>query len=237
MMVKRKSKRKTRKPWGAGQAVAYYRVSTVKQGSNGLGMEAQKAAVKAYAGSKSLKIIAEYTEVETGTNKRYRPEVAKAIEESKRREATLLIARLDRLSRSVSFTSELMDSGIKFVCVDMPEANELTIHMMAALAQYEAKMISKRTKAALAAAKARGVKLGKPENLTMEARQRGADSNHEAAKEYWRPLFGYMRLMRDNGFSYRRIAAALNSEGHRTRRSKLFNESTIYRILKRGNGE
>ena len=107
---------------------------------------------------------------------------------------------------------------------------------MASLAQYEAKMISKRTKAALAAAKARGVKLGKPENLTLEARQRGADSNHEAAKEYWRPLYGYMRLMRDNGFSYRKIAAALNTEGHRTRRSKLFNESTIYRILKRGNG-
>jgi len=237
MMVKRKGKRRTRKPWGAVQAVAYYRVSTVKQGSNGLGMDAQKAAVKAYAGSKGLKIIAEYTEVETGTNKRYRPEVHKAIEESKRRQATLLIARLDRLSRSVAFTSELMDSGIKFVCVDMPEANELTIHMMAALAQYEAKMISKRTKAALAAAKARGVKLGTPENLTDLSRERSAASNLAAAKDAYKDQFHYIQLLRDNGTSYDRIAKTLNSEGKRTRQGKPFQAMTIYRILKRGNGD
>jgi len=236
-MARRKSKRKTRKPWGAGQAVAYYRVSTVKQGSNGLGMDAQKAAVKAYAGSKGLKIIAEYTEVETGTNKRYRPEVEKAIEESKRRQATLLIARLDRLSRSVSFTSALMDSGISFVCVDMPEANELTIHIMAALAQYEAKMISKRTKAALAAAKARGVKLGTPENLTDLSRERSAASNLAAAKDAYKDQFHYIQLLRDNGTSYDHIAKILNSEGKRTRQGKPFQAMTIYRILKRGNGE
>ena len=236
-MARRKGKRKTTKPWGAGQAVAYYRVSTVKLGSNGLGMDAQKAAVKAYAGANGLKIIAEYTEVETGTNKRFRPEVQKAIEESKQRQATLLIARLDRLSRSVSFTSALMDADIKFVCVDMPEANELTIHIMAALAQYEAKMISKRTKAALAAAKARGVKLGTPENLTDLSRERSAASNQASAKIAYRDQYHHIEYMRNDGLSYDHIAKRLNSEGKLTRQGKPFQAMTVYRILKRGNGD
>ena len=129
-----------------------------------------------------------------------------------------------------------MESGVKFVCVDMPEANELTIHIMAALAQYEAKMISKRTKAALAAAKARGVKLGKPENLTDLSRERSAISNREAAKDAYRDQYDYIKYMRDDGLSYDHIAKKLNAEGKTTRQGKPFKAMTVYRILQRGNG-
>src|SRR5438309_5478229 len=142
--------------------IAYYRVSTDKQGESGLGLEAQQEAVRRVA--RNVVVLAEFTEVETAkkSNTSNRPELQAAIEEAKRRSATLLIAKLDRLARNVYFISGLMESGVDFVAVDMPHANRLTIHILAAVAEHEREMISQRTRAALAAKKARGFTLGCP---------------------------------------------------------------------------
>ena len=219
------------------KAIAYYRVSTQRQGVSGLGLEAQRAAVKLYAGKNNYLIEGSYTEVETGTNKRRRVEIYKAIDDCRRQHATLLIAKLDRLARSVAFTSALMDAGVEFVAVDMPEANSLTIHIMAALAEYESKMISQRTKDALAAAKARGVKLGNPQNMTAAAQRKSVRSKIATARDAYRPVYGYISLLREQGTSYRLIARRLNDEGHMTRTGAEFSPMTVYRIVQRGNGE
>src|SRR3954449_713724 len=151
-----------------GRFIAYYRVSTQAQGANGLGLEAQRAAVLAYLDGGSWHLAAEFVEVESG-RKDDRPELAKALAACRRLGATLVIAKLDRLARNVAFVSNLMEAGVEFVAVDFPQANRLTIHILAAVAEHEREMISARTKAALSAAKARGTKLGTP-NLTDDAR-------------------------------------------------------------------
>lgn len=137
--------------------IAYYRVSTKKQGDSGLGLDAQRAAVKNY----TKDIYKEYVEVESGKNPK-RPRLLAAIEECKKTGHTLLVAKLDRLARNVHFVSALMESKVPFRCIDMPEADNFTIHIFAALAEREAKLISDRTKAALAELKKQGVKLGCP---------------------------------------------------------------------------
>lgn len=141
------------------KVVAYYRVSTKQQGKSGLGLDGQKAAVCDYVTRDGGTILAEYTEVETGKSKD-RPELLKAVAHAKRAKAVLLVAKLDRLARNVAFTSALMESGVDFVACDNPHANKFTIHILAAVAEHEAEQISLRTKAALQAAKRRGVKLG-----------------------------------------------------------------------------
>lgn len=143
----------------AGTFVAYYRVSTAKQGASRLGLEAQRAAVQAYLNGGSWKLAGEFTEVESG-KRSDRPELAKAIETCRLYGARLVIAKLDRLSRDIHFLTGLERSGIRFVAADMPEANEMIVHIMAVIAQAERKMIGARTKAALQAAKARGTVLG-----------------------------------------------------------------------------
>jgi DNA invertase Pin-like site-specific DNA recombinase len=138
-----------------------------------------------YAAANRLTLVSpagEFTEIETGTNKRQRPKLQAAIAAAKAHDAVLLIAKLDRLARNVHFITGLQESGVKFVAVDMPEANELTVQILAVMAQHEAKMISERTKAALGAAKARGVKLGSPDNLTDQAQQAGQVANKEQAR-------------------------------------------------------
>ena len=162
-------------------AVAYCRVSTAKQGQSGLGLKAQQAAVLVHARRQDLVIGAEYTEVETGTRKRRRPQLEAALDQTKRLSGVLLIAKLDRLARNVAVVAALMESGVKFVAVDMPGADNLTIHVMAAVAEREAQLISSRTKAALGAKKSRGLTLGKPENLTPEAKRAGASIGKEQA--------------------------------------------------------
>ena len=152
--------------------VAYYRVSTDKQGAGGLGMDAQREAVTRFIGQRG-QIVAEYVEVESG-RKASRPKLKAALDECKNRRATLLIAKLDRLARNVHFISGLMESSIEFQAVDMPEANRLTIHVLAAVAEHEREMISQRTKAALAQAKTRGTKLGNPHAADMIAQARTA---------------------------------------------------------------
>jgi DNA invertase Pin-like site-specific DNA recombinase len=142
-----------------GKFVAYYRVSTAKQGASGLGLEAQQESVRSYLNGGKWQLIAELTEVESGKNAD-RPKLLEALRLCRTRRATLIIAKLDRLARNVNFISNLMEAGIEFTAVDFPTANRLTVHILAAVAEHEAAMISARTKAALAAAKARGVKLG-----------------------------------------------------------------------------
>lgn len=216
------------------KAVAYYRVSTQKQGQSGLGLEGQKAAVADYASRQGLTIIDEFTEVETGTSKRQRAEIVKAIAEAKAKGAVLLIAKLDRLARNVAFLSGLMESGVNFVACDNPNATPFTLHILAAVAEHEAKMISERTKAALRATKARGTKLGTPANLTAEARKRGNATRRQMAIDGYSSLVvEKITTLKADGLSLRKIAAALNAHGERTRKGAEFTGATIQRILKR----
>lgn len=141
-------------------AVAYYRVSTERQGESGLGLEAQQASVKEFVRFKNYILINEFTEIESGAKKK-RPVLIQALEYCKRNKCTLIIAKLNRLGRNVALISALMESKVDFLCVDLPEANRFVIHIMAAVAEYQRDEISSNTKAALQAAKKRGVRLGK----------------------------------------------------------------------------
>jgi DNA invertase Pin-like site-specific DNA recombinase len=148
-------------PQHQGKFIAYFRVSTDKQGKSGLGLEAQRKAVLDYLNGGSWELVQEFVEVESGKHSD-RQQLAAALAACKKHRAKLVIAKLDRLSRNLAFIAALMESGVEFVAVDNPHANKLTIHILAAVAQHEREMISERTKAALAAAKARGQRLGNP---------------------------------------------------------------------------
>jgi DNA invertase Pin-like site-specific DNA recombinase len=201
--------------------IAYYRVSTDKQGAAGLGMDAQREAVTRFIGQRG-QIVAEYVEVESG-RKANRPKLRAALDECKNRRATLIIAKLDRLARNVHCISGLMESKVDFLAVDMPEANRLTIHVLAAVAEYEREMISQRTKAALAQAKARGTKLGNPHAAEAAALGR-------AARVIRRPPPKVITLIherRDAGATLREIAAELNQLGIRTPRGCQWYACTI----------
>ena len=214
------------------QAIAYYRVSTQKQGQSGLGLDAQRQSVTSYAKGRYT-IAAEFVEVESG-KRNNRVELTKALAMAKEVGAVLLIAKLDRLARNVAFTSALMASGVQFVAVDMPDANNLTIHIIAAIAEHERELISARTKAALEQAKKRGATLGTPENLTSEAREAGHETMHQMAKDAYKRDYGYIKLLREGGHTLAQIAERLNSEGHATRNGKQFTPMTVKRILDRG---
>ena len=162
-------------------AVAYYRVSTQKQGRSGLGLEAQRAAVEAFCQSHGLKLASSFTEVESG-KRSDRPQLAKAFASARRVRGVVLIAKLDRLARDVHFISGLIKQGTPFVCVDAANDDTFVLHIKASVAQEEAQKISVRTKAALAAAKARGRRLGNPQNLTPEGRIRGAHTGSATMK-------------------------------------------------------
>jgi DNA invertase Pin-like site-specific DNA recombinase len=158
----------------SGKWVAYYRVSTVRQGKSGLGLEAQRHAVAEFLNGGRWKLVAEYTEVETGRNND-RPELRKALAACRMHRATLIIAKLDRLSRNAAFLLNLRDAGIEFVAADLPGANRLTVGILAMVAETEAEAISARTRAALAAAKRRGAKLGRTwrKNFNDSGRAKG----------------------------------------------------------------
>ena len=219
--------------------VAYFRVSTKKQGESGLGLEAQQAAVTTFAEQRGAGILAAYTEVESG-KLADRPELARAIAHAKRAGATLVVAKLDHLARNVAFTAALLESGAEFVAVDNPHANRLTIHILAAVAEDEARRISERTTVALAAAKRRGVMLGasRPEcrNLTAVARQRGAVAAGEAVKrqadEAYADLRGFLAELRP-AFSFQQIATVLNLKGECTRRGKPWSDVAVMRACRR----
>ena len=210
--------------------IAYYRVSTKKQGISQLGLKAQKQAVENFI-SPDL-IDKEFTEIETGTNKKYRPVLNEALELCKKHNATLVIAKLDRLARNVSFVSSLMDSKVKFKAVDMPEATDLTIHIMSAIAQNEAKVISSRIKSALAQSTK---KLGNPQNLTREAQMKGVYTIKLKAKRNAnnKRALAFVSDMDYKNLTLKKIAEKLNRNEFKTSTGKLFGTTQVIRILKK----
>lgn len=206
-----------------GKLVVYYRVSAQREGRSGLELEAQHEAVRNHLKGDHWRIVAEFTEVENGKQKD-RPKLAEALAACRIHGAKLIIAKLERLARGVAFVSTLMEAGVEFEAIDFPPANCLTIHMLAAVPAHEAKAISDRTKAALAAAKRRGVKLGGHRagaKLTAKARQAGAKANQERADAWASDLAPIIReLQATSVTSLRGIADELNRRGIRTPRSK-----------------
>ena len=207
--------------------VAYYRVSTDRQGASGLGLDAQRQAVARQVNSGEL--AAEFTEIESGRRHTNRPQLLTALEECRKSRAVLLIARLDRLARNVAFIANLMESGVDFVACDMPQANRLTIHILAAVAEHEREMISQRTKAALAEAKRRGTRLGNPR---IEAARALALAAHRAR----RPAPEVLALMtewRSQGKALRTIANDLNRLNIRPARGRQWYASSVKNQLVR----
>jgi DNA invertase Pin-like site-specific DNA recombinase len=216
-----------------GKFVAYYRVSTERQGQSGLGLEAQENAVLEYLNGGGWKLVDRFIEVESG-KRNDRPELAKALAACRRLGATLVIAKLDRLARNVAFVANLMEAGVDFVACDFPQANRLTIHILAAVAEHEREMISQRTKAALAAAKARGVKLGNP-NLTAEARAKGTAAGHAARQRKaaaraadLQPIIVGIRAT--GATSLRAIAAELDARGIPAPRGGRWTATAVMRV-------
>ena len=206
--------------------VSYYRVSSGPQGRSGLGLEAQQAVVRNYIDGRAGQLVGEFTEIESG-HKIERPELAKALALCKKYKATLLIARLDRLARNVHFISGLMEAEVKFVACDMPEATPFMLHIYAAAAQEEVRAISARTKAALQAAKARGVRLGR------NGAERLAPANKAAAVERAKNLYPVLADLIASGASLRQIAAELTKRGIGTPRGGRWHPTTIGRVLNR----
>lgn len=207
--------------------ISYYRVSTQKQGESRLGLEAQKTSVKTFLNNQDV-LIAKYEEIESG-KKNYRLELLKAIQHCKATNSTLLIAKLDRLSRNVQFIYTLRDSNVNFICCDMPDANSVTIGILAVFAQEERERTSDRTKKALEELRKKGVKLGTPENLTPEARRKGTLRIIQNAIENPnnKKATAMIVLLRKEKLSYRKIAAKLNADGFKTRRGKEFSASQV----------
>ncbi len=206
-----------------GAFVAYSRVSTARQGKSGLGLEAQREAVRTYLNGGRWSLVAEFTEVESG-KKNDRPELAKALQACRVYGAKLVIAKLDRLSRDAHFLLGLEKAGVDFVAADMPHANRLTVGIMAMVADEERRMISQRTKAALAAAKKRGVKLGgdRGARLSKAARKAGRDAQAERARERaddLTPIIGELQLKGIT--SLLGLAGALTERGIPTPKGKV----------------
>jgi len=212
-----------------GKFIAYYRVSTDRQGKSGLGLDAQREAVMNYLNGGRWTVIGEFTEIESG-NRNDRPELEKALVACKRQKAKLVIAKLDRLGRSLALIAALMESGVEFVAVDNPHANKLTIHILAAVAQHEREMISERTKAALAAAKKRGKLLGNPDIVEVAKRGRAAlKANARRFAANVRPIIE--EIMRAGATSHNAIAAKLNERNVRTARGGVWTHVQVGAIL------
>ena len=220
-----------------GNFIAYFRVSTDRQGQSGLGLEAQRQAVMDYLNGGNWKLVAEYTEVESG-KRNDRPELAAAMDACRRQKAKLVIAKFDRLARNVHFISGLMESGVDFVAVDMPEANKLTVHVLAAVAEHEREQISARTKAALAAAKARGKKLGwsMPSRRAEQraAAAKGVAVNMAKAEQFAANVLPVIREIQASGVdTLSGIALALNARGIKTSRGRRWYAATVRNVLAR----
>jgi len=216
-----------------GKFIAYYRVSTAAQGQSGLGLEAQQTAVNAYLNGGAWQLTAEFREVETGKGSNAlakRPQLRAALDACRKHGATLIIAKLDRLARNVHFVSGLMESKVQFVACDMPEANELTIHIMAAFAEHEAKRISQRTKDALAVAKARGVVLGRAGAANLRPNVKERQNAAMAFAEKLRPLFDGMQI---RNLSQRAMVAELNTVGVPAPQGGAWRLSQVQRVMGR----
>ena len=221
-----------------GKFISYLRVSTDKQGKSGLGLEAQREVVTNYLNGGCWQLLKEYREIETG--KRVdRPQLIAALHHAKVTGATLVIAKIDRLARNVAFISNLMESGVEFVATDMPMANRLTVHVLAAVAEHEAKMTSERTKAALGAAKARGQRLGNPNGAA--ALRRAGKGNTAAiaavrghADAFARDILPVIDAIRAEGVvSFKGIARELNARDIKTQRGGAWHPATVRNLLSR----
>lgn len=216
--------------------IAYFRVSTAKQGRSGLGLEAQRAAVVAYAERNGAEVLADYTEVESGANAQ-RPQLQRALAHCRLAGARLLVAKLDRLTRDVGFLAALQKAGVvSFVAADMPEAGELETQLLTVVAGNELRRISERTRAALQAAKARGVVLGKPENLANQAEgsRRGNAVKTAKADDYARMVSQWIEDAREAGItSARGVASWLNERGIRAPRGGDWSAAQVMRVVAR----
>lgn len=209
----------------AEEYVAYLRVSTDKQGESRLGIEAQEKAILDFIKSKDGHLLSQYIEIESG-KKNDRPKLAEAIAYSKKNKSTLLIARLDRLARSVSFISKLMDSDVRFVACDMPAATDFMLHIYAAVAEEERRMISKRTKDALAVAKAQGTTLGANGRVL-------AEHNKRIAAEYAQKIWPTIQDIKSRGItSIRGISDALNTMGIPSPHNGKWHTASVHRIIR-----
>ncbi len=221
-----------------GKFIAYHRVSTDRQGNSGLGLEAQRKAVADFLNGGSWELVDEFTEVESGKRHDNRPQLAAALEACRKHKAKLVIAKLDRLARNVHFISGLMESKVDFVAADMPEANKLTVHIMAAMAEHEREQISARTKVALAAARARGKKLGWA-IPSRRGEQAHAVKNATAARiaqadAHAANVLPIVYSIRASGIStLKGLAEALNARGVRTSRGGRWYASTVKNLLAR----
>jgi DNA invertase Pin-like site-specific DNA recombinase len=208
-----------------GKFISYLRVSTDKQGERGYGLDAQRKAIANYLDGGSWELLGEFVEIESG-KRGDRPKLVDALTACKKHRAKLIIAKLDRLARNVAFIAALMDGKVDFVCCDFPQANRLTLHILAAVAEHEREMISQRTRAGLAAAKERGVRLGGPAlplfNIT---RRMAAVARAQAIKPYLDHL--------DHGVSARQVAALLNADDVKTPTGAFWSAKTVLRAAAR----
>lgn len=217
------------------QYVAYLRVSTHKQGLSGLGLEAQREIIRNHLHDTNP--IAEFVEVESG-RKSERPKLKEALTLCRKEDATLIVAKLDRLARSVSFLSGLLESDVEIVSCDFPQANKMVLHIISAISQYEAELIAARTKASLQAKKSRGFRLGNPEHLLNKHRQAIQNSiNTCKAKADSNPnnkrAVAMLRTLVKENHSYKEMAEILNNEGFVSSKGCAFTKSTVYKLIKR----
>ena len=217
--------------------ISYVRVSSKSQGESGLGLEAQRQAIRAYVGDAS--ILAEYTEVESG-RKCDRPQLAVALAHAKQTSSILIVKKLDRLSRNVAFISRLMEAGVEFVATDMPSATRFTLHIYAAIAEEEVRMIRDRTKAALAVRKAQGMKLGAANPKIAAAlegkRKQGVENSRRSRArmfhERYLTIMPLIRALRERGETCRQVAICLNKQGYTTLKGNPFTHVQVSRVLK-----
>lgn len=215
--------------------IAYLRQSTIKQENSGLGVEAQRDIILNYL--KDGEIIKEYVETETG-KRNDRPQLMEALELCRKTNSTLICAKLDRLSRNVAFTSKLLESDVDIIFCDFPEANKLILHIISSIAEYEANLISTRTKQSLKAKKARGLKLGKSENLMnnhSQAIERSVRTNKQKAldNENNKRAIALIRSMSKEGQSFAYMAQYLNEQGFKTSRGYKFQITQVKRLHQR----
>lgn len=216
-----------------GRFVAYYRVSTAQQGRSGLGLEAQRVAVAVFLNGGDWVLSAEFTEVESGKRDTNRPQLGKALEACRLTGAVLVIAKLDRLSRDAHFLLGLQKAGVEFIAVDLPNANRLTVGIMALVAQEEREAISARTRAALAAAKARGVQLGGWKGGPKVDTAAGREAQRQQAEAFAQSVGGIVLPLWQQGVSLRGIASEMAARGIRTTRGGQWSAAAVRSVLGR----
>jgi DNA invertase Pin-like site-specific DNA recombinase len=218
----------------SGSFVSYLRVSTARQGQSGLGLEAQRKAVADYLNGGQWNLVAEFVEVESGRNTS-RPKLLEALAACRVHGATLVVAKLDRLSRNAAFLLNLQNAGVKFVAADNPHVNQMVVGILAVVAEEEAKLISRRTKDALAAAKARGVKLGSPRPISREAQLNGAKmsllSRQEAAAQWLSDVRPIVAKAFEDAGTYRGAARLLNQNGVPARRKGEWSAAQVIHVM------